>query len=63
LFDGYSDVSITAADIPSLTITNEAVELAGGATFKSTDVTGDDQVNFKDYAVLADMWLIEKMFP
>jgi hypothetical protein len=61
--DEYSDVSITAAGIPEITITNEEVELAGGAPFKSTDINGDGQVNFKDYAILANQWLEEELWP
>jgi len=34
--------------------------LAGGPNLLA-DVDGDSQVDFKDYAILADMWLDEQM--
>jgi hypothetical protein len=62
-FGGYSHVSLTAAHIPSITITGEAVHLSTGAPFTSTDITGDGKVNFKDYAVMANQWLEEQLWP
>jgi len=55
-FDGYSDVSLTAAQIPSITITDEVLDLL-------TDINSDGAINLKDYAVYADTWLDELLWP
>jgi len=56
-FDGFTNWSITAAGIPSITITNEAVQLLGCSEIIPGDINEDCHVNFLDVAELANNWL------
>jgi hypothetical protein len=58
-----SDAGLTAGYVPSFVITDEVVELASGTAFKSSDINGDEVVNFEDYCLLADNWLAEQLWP
>ena len=64
-FDGYSNVTLTANGIPSITIIGEEVTFPDDTKFTPIDIKKDPaaRIDFGDFAIMAQQWTMQQLWP